>query len=199
MYPGHTIVAHRRVPTTVTFANSLPLPGHSWLAPLLSIDQTIHWADPLHQMTTTPPFTGPFTPYTGPIPTVVHLHGGMDPSEFDGNPEAWFTPNGLHGPAYGSLAPTAPNGVVYRYPNDQPATTLWIHDYALGITRLNIFAGLAAFYFVRDQYDTGLPNNRLGLPPGASSAVLVSLGQGSVDACGGQLEVSAVEPTHVIL
>jgi FtsP/CotA-like multicopper oxidase with cupredoxin domain len=165
-YPGYTIEARRRVAMHVTYVNNLPLPGDSMLAPRLTIDQTIHWADPLHQMTTTPPFTGPTTPYTGPIPTVVHLHGGMDPSEFDGNPEGWFTPNGLHGPAYGTFAPTAPNAVVYRYPNYQPATTLWVHDHALGITRINIFAGLAAFYFVRDKYDSGLPNNPLGLPAG---------------------------------
>jgi hypothetical protein len=38
--------------------------------------------------------------------------------------------------------------------------------------------------------------NLLVLPPGASSAVLVSMGRGYVDACGGQLSVSAVEPTH---
>src|SRR5919204_2010204 len=41
-----------------------------------------------------------------------------------------------------------------------------------------------------------LAPNLLILPPGASSALLVSMGHGAVDACGGQLSVSAVEPTH---
>ena len=35
---------------------------------------------------------------------------------------------------------------------------------ALGITRLNVYAGMAGFYFVRDEFDTGLPDNPLGLP-----------------------------------
>ncbi len=30
---------------------------------------------------------------------------------------------------------------VYR--NDQPATTLWYHDHALGMTRNNVYAGPA--------------------------------------------------------
>ncbi|MDH3318035.1 MAG: multicopper oxidase domain-containing protein, partial [Gammaproteobacteria bacterium] len=38
------------------------------------------------------------------------------------------------------------------------------HDHALGITRLNVYAGLAGFYFVRDEFDTGMPGNPLGLP-----------------------------------
>ena len=44
---------------------------------------------------------------------------------------------------------------VYTYDNDQQAATLWYHDHALGITRLNVYAGLAGFYIVRDEHDTG--------------------------------------------
>ena len=40
------------------------------------------------------------------------------------------------------------------------------HDHALGITRLNVYAGLAGFYFLRDEIDTGLEDNPLGLPAG---------------------------------
>jgi hypothetical protein len=43
-----------------------------------------------------------------------------------------------------------------------------------------------------------LAPNLLILPPGASSALLVPMDHGAVDACGGQLSVSAVEPTHFI-
>ena len=53
---------------------------------------------------------------------------------------------------------------TFRYNNDVPAGNLWYHDHALGITRLNVYAGLAGFYFVRDEIDTGLPDNPLGLP-----------------------------------
>ena len=50
-----------------------------------------------------------------------------------------------------------------------------------------------------------LAPNLLLLPPGASSALLVAMGHGAVhavgavDACGCQLSVSAVEPTHFTL
>ncbi len=52
----------------------------------------------------------------------------------------------------------------YRYDNDQPACCLWYYDHALGITRLNVYAGLAGFYIIRDHEDTGRHNNPLGLP-----------------------------------
>jgi FtsP/CotA-like multicopper oxidase with cupredoxin domain len=55
---------------------------------------------------------------------------------------------------------------VYQYANDQVAGNLWYHDHALGITRLNVYAGLAGFYFLRDDVDTGRPGNPLGLPAG---------------------------------
>ena len=37
------------------------------------------------------------------------------------------------------------------YDNDQQAATLWYHDHALGITRLNVYAGLAGFYVLQDD------------------------------------------------
>jgi FtsP/CotA-like multicopper oxidase with cupredoxin domain len=55
---------------------------------------------------------------------------------------------------------------MYQYPNQQEATTLWFHDHVLGMTRLNVYAGLAAFYLLRDDRDTGLPANPIGLPAG---------------------------------
>ncbi|WP_283843513.1 multicopper oxidase family protein [Kitasatospora humi] len=157
-WPGYTVEAREGRPTTVRYVNKLPgVDDGSRVAPLLTVDQTLHWADPLHQM-------GSCEPYRGPIPAVAHLHGGEVPSTVDGGPQAWFTPSGQRGSGYATSGPAAPNEAVYRYPNVQPATTLWFHDHALGITRLNVFAGLAAFYLVRDQYDTGRPDNPLGLP-----------------------------------
>jgi FtsP/CotA-like multicopper oxidase with cupredoxin domain len=52
----------------------------------------------------------------------------------------------------------------YLYDNSQPAGTVWYHDHALGITRLNVYAGMAGFYIIRDDIDTGAPDNPLGLP-----------------------------------
>jgi FtsP/CotA-like multicopper oxidase with cupredoxin domain len=102
-----------------------------------------------------------------PIPIVTHLHGGETPSSSDGNPDAWFTPNGNHGPAYNSIVPTDPNAAVYEYPNSQQATTLWYHDHAMGITRLNVLSGLAGFYLIRDPTDavaSTLPKGKYEMP-----------------------------------
>jgi FtsP/CotA-like multicopper oxidase with cupredoxin domain len=158
-WPGYSVEAWQGRPTTITYVNNLPWGSGSQVQPLLTVDQTIHWADPLSQM-------GALTPYSGPQPGVAHLHGAEVSSLYDGSPEAWFTPDGRHGHGYASVYPTSANAAVYQYPNTQPATTLWFHDHSLGITRLNVFSGLAAFYLLRDAYDTGSASNPLRLPAG---------------------------------
>jgi spore coat protein A, manganese oxidase len=72
---------------------------------------------------------------------VPHLHGARTSSESDGLPEKWFTP--------GQTA-------RYHYPNSQPATTLWYHDHAVGITRLNVYAGLSGFYLLRGDEERAM-------------------------------------------
>lgn len=155
-YPAVTIEAQRNTTTTVTYANNLT----SDLYRLLTVDQTLHWADPLMQMNQML-----MTPYTGPVPAVAHLHGGEVPAKFDGGPDAWWTPAGQQGHAYVTN--------IYDYPNTQEATTLWFHDHALGVTRLNVYSGLAGFYLLRDAFDTGLPGNPLGLPAGPQEIEIV--------------------------
>lgn len=41
---------------------------------------------------------------------------------------------------------------VGHLPNQQEPATLWHHDHALGITRTNVYAGLAGFYLLRDPH-----------------------------------------------
>jgi spore coat protein A len=53
---------------------------------------------------------------------------------------------------------------IYNYPNQQRATTLWYHDHVLGITRLNIYAGLAGFYLIRDKEEESLPLPKARIP-----------------------------------
>lgn len=166
-WPGATIESLRHVPTFVNYKNSLTGPngGPTVLSKYLTVDQTIHWADPLGTTHANGCMNGPplnpvcLQPYTGPWPTTVHLHGQEDQSFFDGHPDSWFTP-GLQ------FKGAAFQANPYIYPNGQEPTTLWFHDHALGITRLNIYAGLAAFYLLRDLRDNGLPFNSLRLPAG---------------------------------
>jgi spore coat protein A, manganese oxidase len=89
-------------------------------------------------------------PYIGPVPATVHLHGGEIPAAFDGDPNSWFTPNGLKGSDYHTIGNPGPGKAIYEYPNLQEPGTLWFHDHALGITRLDVYAGLAGFYFLKD-------------------------------------------------
>lgn len=155
-YPGATLEAKRGITTRVLYTNNLLTPV---LQKYLTVDQTIHWADPLMQM-------GSRDPYTGPVPFVPHIHGAEVPSQYDGGPEQWFTASGLRGITYRSAEEVLANQAVFEYPNSQESTALWIHDHTLGMTRLNVYAGLALFYIIRDDADTGKPGNPLRLPAG---------------------------------
>lgn len=81
----------------------------------------------------------------------LHLHGGNTEPASDGYPEDTFLPGQAH---------------LYNYNNNQEAATLWYHDHALGITRLNVMAGLAGFYLLRDADDPPGGNGPLGIPAG---------------------------------
>jgi FtsP/CotA-like multicopper oxidase with cupredoxin domain len=123
---------------------------------LLPIDTSLHWAYSL-------PGYQKFSIQNAGVPIVTHLHGGHSDFQFDGNPEFFYSPgNRVVGPQWAKV----PGGFTneFRYDNDVPAGNLWYHDHALGITRLNVYAGLAGFYFVRDELDTGEVDNPLGLP-----------------------------------
>jgi FtsP/CotA-like multicopper oxidase with cupredoxin domain len=171
-YPAFTIEAKRGTPTNVTYINDLINPV---LQKYITVDQTIHWADPLGLMCedavppidcTVNPADPCCQPFAGPVPAVAHLHGGEDPSAFDGGPDSWFTPDGTGPGGIGFFKGPGFVKNAYTYPNGQEATTLFFHDHALGATRLNLYAGLVGFYFIRDDGDTGLDTNSLGLPAG---------------------------------
>ena len=141
-YPGPTIEAYEGVPVDIKWVNRLPN-NH-----LLPVDDSLHLADP-----------------SAGIPTVTHLHGGHTESASDGLPEAWFTRD---------WAETGPQFVkeTYHYDNDQQAATLWYHDHALGITRLNVYAGLAGFYLLHDDNEQALIDGGV-LPDGDYDQELV--------------------------
>jgi spore coat protein A len=168
-WPALTLEAHKGAATTATYTNSLV---NTHLQSLLTVDQSLHWADPLgttaqNNCVNGAPLAAACTePYAGPIPTVVHLHGAEVLSQYDGNPDAWFTP-GLSHKGRGFFTNT------YNYVNQQEATTLWFHDHSLGAVRLNVYAGLAGFYFIRDNRDTGLATNPITLPSGAQEVELM--------------------------
>src|SRR5438132_788850 len=78
--------------------------------------------------------------------TVVHLPGGLTPASSDGWAENLFAPG---------------QPAVFHYPMDQRAALLWYHDHVMGITKLDVYAGLAGLWIVRDDRE-----RELGLPEG---------------------------------
>jgi spore coat protein A, manganese oxidase len=104
------------------------------------------------------------TPLGNEVRLMTHLHGGFVAGDSDGNPAV--TPDG-----FGRNETQTVN-----YPNQapqMPASLLWFHDHGLGATRLNVFAGLAAAYILRDEFDTGSEPNPIGIPGGAYEIPLV--------------------------
>ncbi|MEW6660062.1 MAG: multicopper oxidase domain-containing protein [Thermodesulfobacteriota bacterium] len=168
LYPGFTVEAQKGTATTTTYTNNLGTADNfPILQRYITVDQSIHWANPLNLMMDDP---GRMMPYSGPQAVVPHLHGGEVRSDFDGGPDSWWTPGG-EGPKGSALAAGAIRGPGYytnvlNYPNAQEAATIWFHDHLLGGTRTNVYAGLAAFWFIRDQFDTGIAGTGLNLPAG---------------------------------
>ncbi|SDM15218.1 spore coat protein A [Nonomuraea jiangxiensis] len=152
-YLGPTLVARRDRPVVVRYRNHLPATHLLQSA----VDVTL-WRNVPGDPPDPPGGRMPQNFPTGRnVWAVPHLHGAFNPPQSDGYPEAWFTPDGLHGPAYASLQGARPNEAVYAYTSRQPATMLWYHDHAMAITRLNIYAGLAGLYLIRDSFEDGLP------------------------------------------
>jgi spore coat protein A len=126
-YPGPTIEARRDLPVTVTWVNDLRnATGNLRTTHYLPVDLCLHGPD-----------------INGAMPlTVTHLHGGHVAPESDGDPGLAFPP--------GQQSP------LYIYPNNQQAATIWYHDHSLGLTRLNVYMGLAGFYLIRDNAEDAL-------------------------------------------
>jgi len=143
-YPGPTIEAERGQPVTVEWRNELagPFPVSDTLAPQPTDADGV----PVQCL---PGLSGGVPdPHAAALTgqTVVHLHGGLTPASSDGWAENLFAPG---------------QPAVFHYPMDQRAALLWYHDHVMGITKLDVYAGLAGLWIVRDDRE-----RELGLPEG---------------------------------
>jgi len=145
-YLGGAIVATKGKPVLLNVANQLPKKH------ILPVDPTM--------------MAGPNGQMVGDLPVnriCTHLHGGLTPWFSDGTPYQWYTPNGLTGPSFMNVPGTnpPPGTATFYYPNQQSARLVWYHDHAIGITRLNAYAGIAAPYIITDDFEASLVHDGL--------------------------------------
>jgi FtsP/CotA-like multicopper oxidase with cupredoxin domain len=167
-YLGPIIVARRDRPVRIKFVNMLPVGEGGNL--FIPTDTTVMGAG--------------MGPDGGMYPqnrAAIHLHGGLTPWISDGTPHQWITPAGepsensrgvslrfvpdMWFDAGGHPVPAGtpgasndpgPGAATYYYTNQQSARLMFYHDHAYGITRLNVYAGVAAGYVLTDPVEQGL-------------------------------------------
>jgi FtsP/CotA-like multicopper oxidase with cupredoxin domain len=168
--PSLTIEAMWSRPVRVKWINELVDGNGNYLPHLLPVDPTLHWANPpggTADRDSRPTFTETPGRYSGPVPTVTHVHGAVGVADdSDGYAEAWYLAAATNIPVgyatqgtwYEFFADKAaraygvewgPGFATFQYPNENRASTIWYHDHALGMTRLNVYAGPAGFYLIR--------------------------------------------------
>lgn len=119
-----TILTTSGVPISVTWFNDLPMgPGISHLLPY---DPTLI----MHMGGNAMPGHNHFM-----APIVTHLHGGHTAAIYDGFPTHEVLPS---------------ESTTYIYDNSQEGAFIWYHDHSMGLTRLNVYAGLAGTYIIED-------------------------------------------------
>jgi FtsP/CotA-like multicopper oxidase with cupredoxin domain len=114
----------------------------------------------------------------------VHLHGGHNRSQFDGQPggltqshaRSFYCdiPRGLSARQSGNdllLAPGGKRTYIYDLTEEgrpERAAFQWYHDHRLDHTARNVWHGLAGMWIVDDEFEAGLP-----LPRGARDLALM--------------------------
>lgn len=138
-----------------TFAYRVPGGTQTYLGPVVVARQDVAFDLTVNNRLTSHPLAFAIDPALVPAGsddahaprTSTHLHGGNTTPDSDGGPLDVFTPGSSR---------------TYHYGNTQEAAGLWYHDHALGLTRLNVYAGLAGGYLVRNEDD---PGDGTVLPP----------------------------------
>jgi FtsP/CotA-like multicopper oxidase with cupredoxin domain len=137
--PGPTIEAERGHPVTVEWHNEL-----SGALPVVDTTAPRH-ADANGVPVQCVPGLSGGTPDLNAAAlsghAVVHLHGGLTPAVYDGWAENLLAP--------GQTA-------VFHYPMDQRAALLWYHDHVMGVTKFDVYAGLAGMWIIRDEREREL-------------------------------------------
>ena len=166
-YLGPAIVSDSNKPVRVKFYNLLPIGTAGDL--YIPVDKTVMGSG-----------MGPTGEEYTENRANVHLHGNNTVWISDGSPHQWITPAG-ESTAYpqGTSVKGVPDmsdsnnsrdgTTTLYYTNSQSARLMFYHDHSFGITRLNVYAGEAAPYIIRDDVEKDLMNgtNVTGVNPNA--------------------------------
>jgi len=98
------------------------------------------------------------------VRAIVHLHGARVDSASDGYPEDWFVSG---------------HSRTCTYPMQQESAALWYHDHAMGLNRLNTYAGMFGMVLVRDEFEDSLqlPRGAQELPLTLADRLIAADGQ----------------------
>jgi FtsP/CotA-like multicopper oxidase with cupredoxin domain len=167
-YLGPMIVAQKNRPVRVKFTTRLPIGAGGDL--FIPVDTTLMGAG-----------TGPNggTEMYTQNRTSTHLHGGTTPWISDGTPHQWITPagestsypKGVSVQNVPDMPNPGPGAMTFFYSNQQSARLMFYHDHAFGITRLNVYVGMAAAYLIQDTVEQGLVSSGI-IPPDQIPLVL---------------------------
>ncbi len=180
-YLGPLIRARKGRPVRIKFVNQLPTGAAGKL--FLPVDTTVTGAG------TGPDEGDALYPQNR---ASLHLQGGLTPWISGGSPYQWATPKGERSPyasgpglfpvpdmwfdADGRPVPAGtpgatndpgPGATTLYFTNAQSARFLYLHDDTFGLTRLSVYAGEAAPYFVGDEVEDELVAGNLGDPAGS--------------------------------
>jgi spore coat protein A, manganese oxidase len=142
-YPGFSFDLPRDQEIYVKYTNNLPTKH------ILPVDPTIPGAQGMKGMMMADGGPASKIPMSTILPetrAVVHVHGAFVMHASDGWPDFWLDPKGKVAPKY----------TYYNYKNHQDGCCLWYHDHGMATTRLNVHAGLAGFYLLRDAAEAAL-------------------------------------------
>ena len=136
--PGPTFEVERGIQVEVQWENHLSgrLPVIDTLSPTHDADGVPVQCLPGRSGGTPNPNASALSGYA-----VVHLHGAVTQATSDGWTENLIAPG---------------QQTLDTYQNDQRAALLWYHDHVMGITRFNVYAGLAGLWIVRDAREREL-------------------------------------------
>jgi FtsP/CotA-like multicopper oxidase with cupredoxin domain len=159
-YLGPFIIAQKGRPVRVKFTNRLPAGAGGNL--FIPVDTTIMGAG-----------MGPDGTAYSQNRGGIHLHGGNTPWISDGTPHQWTVPasemtslsKGISTQDVPDMPATGAGEMTFYYTNQQSARLMFYHDHTYGITRLNVYAGVAAGYLLQDQVEATLVNGGTITPP----------------------------------